>query len=191
MKVKIMASDLKRIVDGTKKFLSKNNYNKLMNHICLEVDITKGTIRATALDGHRVSVEYAKIVEGNESFTCYIKPNVPKISKKDIYAEIEVVGEKAYVTVGESITGYIQPQGTLLHSIKTLFEDLEKVSPIASIGVDAILLKEALESVDKQDKAYVKIDIRQPHQPIVITPTRQSKRDNVKIVLPVRLPSGE
>lgn len=184
MKVKLNAFDLKRIVDGTKKFISKYETNKLMTYIYLEVDAEKKEVKATALDGHRVSVEYAQAVEVDESFACYIRPNIPKISKSDLYAELELVNEKAYLTVGENITGYVQPEG-MYFNVNKLMDDLAKEPIVATIGVDATLLKEALDSIPKGYKPCVKIEIRQPKQPIVITPVRKGEEQNCKIVLPV------
>lgn len=189
MKVKLRTSDLKRLVDGTKKFLSKNDNNKLMNYIYLVVDADKKEIKATALDGHRISFEYAQVLEVDESFSCYIRPNIPKITKYDLTAELELVDKKAYVTVGESITGYVQPEGQYFNTDRMLMDDLKKTPVVAFVGVDVALLKDALDSIPKGYKQYVKIEFRQPHQPIVITPTKQGEKQNQKIVLPVHLSS--
>lgn len=186
MKVKLRASDLKRIVDGTKKFLAKDNWNKFMCYINLEIDADKREIKATALDGHRVSVEYAELVEVDESFKCYIMPNIPKISKNDLYAEIELVNGKAYVTVGESITGYVQPAGIKVYDVDKFITDTENETPKAYVGVDVQLLKEALESVSKQSR-YVKIEVREPNQTISIIPTAGSLKTSRKYVLPVNI----
>ncbi len=187
MKAKLRASDLKRIVDGTKKFLSKNNYNKLMCYIYLEVDAEKMEIKATALDGHRISVEYSRVVEVDESFKCYIKPNIPKITKHDLYAELELVDKKAYLEVGENITGYVQPEGMYYDSSKFI-KDIEKESIKACVGVNVQLFKEALESVAKESK-YIKIEVRNPNQAISIIPTEKSLNANRKYVLPVNIGS--
>lgn len=186
MKIKLRAADLKQLVDGTKKFVSRNSYNKLMTYIYLEIDAESMEIKATALDGHRVSVEYATLVEADESFKCYIKPNIPKISKSDLYAELELVEKKVYLTVGENITGYVQPEG-IYYDVKKLFEDLKETPVVASVGVRCSLLKDALDSVPKDCFSVVKIDVRQPSQPIVITSTRKESQRNFKIVLPVSI----
>lgn len=187
MKAKLRASDFKRLVEGTKKFISKNDINKLMNYIYLEVDAEKKEVKATALDGRRVSFEYAHVLDVDESFSCYIRPNIPKITKYDLNAELELVDKKAYVTVGESITGYVQPEGQYFNTDKMLMDDLNKTTVVAAVGVDVSLLKDALDSIPKGYKPYVKIELRQPHQPIVITPTKEGEKQNQKIVLPVHL----
>lgn len=188
MKVRLRATDLKRLVDGAKKFVSRNSYNKLMTYIYLEIDAENMEIKATALDGHRVSVEYATLVDADESFKCYIKPNIPKISKSDLYAELELVEKKVYLTVGENITGYVQPEGVFF-DVNKLFEDLKETPVVASVGVRCSLLKDALDSVPKEYLGAVKIDVRQPNQPIVITSTRKDMQRNCKIVLPVNIGS--
>ncbi len=186
MKAKLRASDLKRLVDGTKKFLSKNNHNKFMCYINLEIDAEKKEIKATALDGHRVSVEYAGIAEVDESFKCYIMPNIPRILKSDLWAEIELDDKKAYVTVGESITGYIQPDGTKIYDVDKFVTDTENKTAKAFVGVDVQLLKEALDSIARESR-YVKIELREPNQPISIIPTTESLNANRKYVLPVNI----
>ena len=59
MKAVIEANELKRIVDNTKRFVGVND--KRMEYIRLEIDAEKKMIRAIALDGYKLSVEYAKI----------------------------------------------------------------------------------------------------------------------------------
>ena len=160
-----------------------------MTYIYLVVDAEKKEVKATALDGYRISLEYAQVVEVDESFSCYIRPNIPKISKHDLYAELELANKKAYLTVGENITGYVQPEGIFFDADKYM-DDLKKVPALATVGVNATLLKEALDSIPKGYERYVKIEFRQPHQPIVITPARQSEEQNCKFVLPVNLASA-
>lgn len=189
MKAKLRACDLKNLIDGTKKFVGKCDSNKLMTYIYLVVDADKREIKATALDGHRISIEYAEVLDVDESFECYIRPNIPKISKYDLYAELELVDKKAYLTVGESITGYVQPEGQYFNADK-LIGDLKNVPAVSTIGVDANLLKDALDSIPKGCKRYVKIELRKPHQAIIITSTERGKEQNYKIVLPVLLSSG-
>ena len=59
MKAIIDAMEFKRLVDNTKKFISKYESHKLMTYIYLQVNAETKEIKATALDGHRLSVEYA------------------------------------------------------------------------------------------------------------------------------------
>ena len=68
-------------------------------------------IKATALDGHRVSIEYAKLAEAEKSFNCYIRPgDTQRLQDIDDYAELEIRKNRLYVQVGESIIGYVQPE---------------------------------------------------------------------------------
>ena len=111
MKAKICAGEFKRIIDNTKRFVGDGTLSELMRWTYLEIDAKEKVIRATALEGHRISIEYAELVEADESFTCYIRPTIPKITKRDNYAELEVSNSRLYVQVGESIMGYVQPEG--------------------------------------------------------------------------------
>lgn len=69
MKAIIDANELKRIVDNTKRFIGCNS--EKMNYIYIEIDAENNVIKATALDGNRISVEYAKIQSADQSFKCF------------------------------------------------------------------------------------------------------------------------
>lgn len=165
MKAVIDAQSLKDLVDKTKKFVSKNNYNMMMNYIHIVVDAEKREVRAEALDGHRFSVAYCKLKQGEESFECFITPEIPKVTKHDMYAEIELDGDKAFVTVGDCIRGYRQPQGK--------FYDLQQIikpenDPVVKVGFNAKLLAEALQSVKDHEstrnaaRLYIYSDSKAP-----------------------------
>jgi len=186
MKAVIDCIEFKRLVDNTKRFLSSNNYNALMNYIYLEIDAEAKKIKATALNGWMISVEYGTVKEADSSFTCFIKPNIPKITKRDRNVELELLGERCFVTVGENITGFIQPAGEY-YKVNDMISNATNTPAAASIYVDAKLLKKALESVEGGGlKSHVKIEIRDKTEPVIIRPTAKDLKDNVKLVLPVR-----
>ena len=188
MKAIIDALEFKRLVDNTKKFISKYESNKLMTYIYLQVNAETKEIKATAIDGHRISVEYAGVREVDESFNCYIKPVIPKIAKKDRYVELELVDKKAYITVNDNIMGYKQPDGVFFKTDK-MIQDLEAKEPTASIWVDPRLLKEALDSAIYGYNQPVKIEIRDKKDPILIK--RKKGWKDIKLVLPVNVPESE
>lgn len=193
MKAIIEASEFKRLVANTKKFISRYESNKLMGYIYLEVNADTKEIKATALDGHRVSVEYAMCAVAEESFSCYIKPAIPKITKHNHYVELELTDNKAYITVGDNIMGYKQPEGEYYKTDKMVSE-LEEKPPAAVIYADANLLKSALESVSglSDYKPVVKIEIRDKKDPIVIKKIRFSETTkDIKLVLPVNVTEKE
>lgn len=187
MKATINAIVFKNLVGNAKAFLRNDHINPMMSYILLEVNAEAGEIKATALDGHRVSVETAQIKEADESFRCFIRPNIPKITKHDSYVELELNDNKCFVTVSENITGFKQPKGEFF-DVKKIISDVESKEAKASIFVDASLLKEALNSVKTIEniKGYVKIEIRDKHEPIVIRYGKKANRNNLKLVLPVK-----
>lgn len=184
MRAIIDASEFKWLVDNTKKFTSKYHSNKLMPYIYIQVNAETGEIKATAVDGHRLSVEYATVTEVDESFNCYIKPVIPKIVKNDMFVELELVDKKAYITVNDNIMGYKQPEGEWLKTDKVI-QDTEAKEPIASVWVNPTLLKQALESAVYGFNQPVKIEIRDRKDPILIR--RKNGRKDIKIVLPVNV----
>lgn len=182
MKAIIDAIEFKRLVDNTKKFVSKYESNKLMLYIYLQVNAETKEVKATAIDGHRVSVEYTTAIEVDESFNCYIKPVIPKITKNDRCVELELVDKKAYITVKDNIMGYKQPEGEYF-KVDKMIQDIEAKEPTASIWVDPTLLKQALESASYGYGEAVKIEIRDKKDPILIK--RKKDRKDIKLVLPV------
>lgn len=188
MKAKIDAADFKRIIENTKRFVGPEWRGDKMPWIHLTVDGLSKTVKAMALDCHKVSIEYAYIVESDESFSCYIKPNIPKITRHNDYVDIEVSNNRLYVQVGESIMGYVQPEGEYFKVDKMLSELMETPKTL-TIGVDADILKDALASISKYGDAthIAKIDLRGPKEAIVIRSGARGKRENIKIVLPVNL----
>ena len=188
MKAIIEAMEFKRLIDNTKRFTSKNSTNKLMQYIYLEVNAETKEVKASAVDGHRISIEYTKAAKITEPFACYVKPVIPKITKRDKCVELELVDNKAYITVNDNIMGYKQPEGEFFKTEKFVSDYCTK--PVeASIYVDAKLLQEAIASTANSAiwKNAVKIEIRGRKDPVII----RSKGGNVKAVLPVRVEGEE
>lgn len=185
MKARIDAESFKNVIDNTKKF--RCTYRDMMRYIYLEINAETKELKATALDGHKVSVAYVPCMEVDESFKCFILPAIPKISKKDRYVELELVERRAFITVNQNIMGYIQPEGDFWNIDNLLKEAQNEATVTASIYVDAKLLKDALDSCKGNYKDWVKIEIRDKKDPIVIT-QRHSK--NVKLVLPINAGEG-
>lgn len=188
MKARISATDFKRIIENTKRFTGVEWAGQKYPWIYLQIDAEAKSISATALDGHRISVEFADIEEADESFSCYIKPNIPKIKKHDQYTDLEVSNNRLLVQVGESIMGYVQPEGEYFKIDKMMRELMEQPKAL-TIGVDANLLKDALASISNYgDRIPVaKIDLRGPKDAIVIRSGARGKRENLKIVLPLNM----
>lgn len=186
MKAIIDAKDLKELVDKTKRFVGDNYNNKMMRYIHIVVNADEQEVRAEAVDGHRFSVAYCRLKDGNESFECFITPDIPKITKSDMYAEIEINEDKAFVTVGDSIRGYRQPEGEFYDLSSMTKTDKE---PAIQIGFDTKLLAEALQSVkDKKSTHNVaRLYFYNPAAPVLI----RSNEKDIAGVLPVRISSEE
>lgn len=185
MKAIIEANELKRIVDNTKRFVGVND--KRMEYIRLEIDAEKKMIRAVALDGYKLSVEYAKIQDTDESFICYIKPVIPKITRSTEHAVIELSGDRVLIQADESIMGYVQPSFDYYDVDKLIKEEMEK-EIIRTIGVNAKYLKDALVSAkdSMRSRDIIKIDVRNPNEPLMMRSMGyDGLPENIKIILPV------
>lgn len=185
MKAIMEANELKRIVDNTKRFVGVND--KRMEYIRLEIDAEKKMIRAVALDGYKLSVEYAKIQDTDESFLCYIKPVIPKITRSTEHAVIELSGDRVLIQADESIMGYVQPSFDYYDVDKLIKEEMEK-EIIRTIGVNAKYLKDALVSAkdSMRSRDIIKIDVRNPNEPLMMRSMGyDGLPENIKIILPV------
>lgn len=186
MKVVMDAAVFKQLINNAKKFLGSNDR---MQYICLEFD--GGHVTATALDGYRVSRETAKVKEHTKAFKCFIKPNIPKITSNDINVTLELDNNRLLVTVGDNITGYVQPEITEFYNVEKIIENSKADEPKASVWVDPKLLKEALEScgVVGSYKSAVKLEISSDKRaPIKIWYGKRDAENNLKLVMPVNHP---
>lgn len=186
MKATIGAADFKRLINASKRYVRTDNIYKNMTYIRLE--ISGGLIKASALDGHKVSIEYAEAIH-DKAFTCYIKPNIPKITRKDIFVELELVENRLFVTVGDNIMGYVQPEITNFYDVDKEIERATAKEVTASIWIDAKLLKAALDGITEErgGKRVIKIEIRGKKDPVIIRTEefKFSGVENIKLVLPV------
>lgn len=184
MKAVIDAQSLKDLVDKTKRFVSKNFYNEMTRYIHIVVDAEKREVRAEAVDGHRFSVAYCKLTQGEESFECFITPDIPRVTKYDISAEIELDGDRAFVTVGDSIRGYRQPKGTFCN-LRQIIKPVDDAT--LKIGFNAKLLAEALQSVKDHESTYnaARIYVYDDKQPMII----RSNEKDIAGVLPLHIDS--
>lgn len=182
MKAVIDAQSLKDLVDKTKRFVSKNFNNEMMRYIHIVVDAEKREVRAEAVDEYRFSVAYRNLVQGEESFECFITPDIPKVTKHDISAEIELDGDRAFITVGDSIRGYRQPKSTF-YDLRQFIKPVDDAT--VKIGFDAKLLAEALQSVKDHTSTHnaARIYIYDDKQPMII----RSNEKDIAGVLPMHI----
>lgn len=188
LKATIQADVFKTLIKNAEKFLRKDSSNKMMNYIFLEINAETMEMTAKAVDGHRVSKEKTRLKEADCSFTCFIKPNIPKITRYDLDATVELINGKCFVQVSESIVGYVQPEGEYIN-LEKIINETEQKEVKAHVFVDANLLKEALASVEVKGntRQYVKLEIRDKNDPVIVRYGLGHLKDNVKLVLPVRV----
>ncbi|WP_394911966.1 hypothetical protein [uncultured Robinsoniella sp.] len=182
MKAIVNEREFKRIIDNTKRFICPSVHTSIMmEYIRLKIDIEAGEIEATALDNYRIADEYAELIQADGSFTCYIKPNIPKLTGID-RVEIELSGDRAYVVAGDSIAGYLQPAKEYPNADAFLKKELERKSK-AHVYVNAKYLLDAIQQIpahERIQKPVISLDVAGPQEPIII---RHGKK-NVKLVLP-------
>ena len=189
MRAIIDAADFKRVINNTKKFTKTFSGHKVMEYIYLEIDAEAKVLKASAVDGHKISIEYAKLIEADESFKCFIKPNIPKITKNDIATELELIDGRLLVTVGENITGYVQPD-IQYFKVDELLKKNKPEDIVTSIYFNPKLLIEALQSVKVDGLSdRVRLDIpKNSSHPVLIRPAIRAdvvEKNNLKLVLPV------
>ena len=98
-RVEINELQFKRLIDGVKRCVTKDNYRPIFQYI--QIKVKTDTITAYALDGYRAGrVEIENTCPIDEDFTCLIKPFTVKVSKLGINpVVIEQAGEKTFVEV--------------------------------------------------------------------------------------------
>lgn len=178
------AKDFKMMVDNTKRFIAKDSVNGTMGYIRLEIDKRKGEITATAVDGYKVARECAEILQADVTFSCYIKPNIPKLTGIE-YVEIETDGNRAYVIAGDNIVGYRQPDGEFPAASKYIEDALANESQ-AHVWINAKYLLDALQQIPigpRSGRPIIRLDILNATAPVIIRHGEQ----NVKLVLPVSI----
>ena len=178
MKAIIEAKEYKRLIENTKKFTTPYGAEK-MQYIHLR--FIDGEVRAAALDGYRISVEYATYTGDN--FNCYVKTNMPKITGvKNI--TVELVDNKVLITANDDLIGCKQPEGEY-YDIDKFIDDYSAKPEIGVIGANSQFLIDALSAIKGQsikDKC-AKLEIRGEMDPIII----RSGEKNIKLILPVNI----
>ena len=190
MRLAIMDTDaFNTIIAAVNGAVSASVHRPMYKNIRLEFRKKNKEVTAIATDGFRLFVEHATCYEVEEDFDCYIKPSVhlprgnsmrlelKERDKMESVVEIECLG---------CIFGFVQPVGEFL--------DWEKVlpnEPTFRIGVNAEYLLSALQaakaSVGGTFKQPAIQEFRGPIAPITI----KTNREDVKMVLPVRIKEAD
>lgn len=189
MKAILDAKEFKRLIDNTKKFTRwEDANNKLMQYIHVVVDAKSMEIKAEALDGFRISIEYGKLMEADESFSCFISPKIPVIVKGARHAELELVDKKLLIRLGEFIVGCVQPEGEYFRVDEELAK-MQKSEPVRTIGLNASYLEDAMKAAKNTEdwQPVVEMDVREPNQPVIIRSGKRQGKQNIKVVLAVKI----
>ena len=179
-KASMTTSAFNRLIDATKAFCSKTNRNHCYLFIRLEFHAETNEVVAVAVDGFRLSAEYA-CANSEEDFFIYVRSNI-KLPGNSV-VDFELVDGEAIIRCNGFIFGYKQPDDKFL--------DWGKVIPTSDVQYkiafngDYLLsaLQAAKASVGKSFKTHVVLEFRSPLDPIVI---RTNEKD-VKMVLPIRI----
>ncbi|MDF2804432.1 MAG: hypothetical protein K0S61_4337 [Anaerocolumna sp.] len=186
MVARICAKELKRVIQALKPFTSGGTYNKLMQYIHFKVNSQEKEVKFEALDGHRIAVEYLPC-EADEDFKGYIMPvNIGKI--RDDYCEIELQGDKSYLTVDDIRYRFIQPEGTWYNTDK-IWKDFQKKEP-QIVGMNTELLREALkyQETANSGRTNAQLEFRGEREAVIIRNCNDGR--NMRAILPITLPRG-
>lgn len=178
-KATMVSTDFNRIISAVKKFADTST-NRIYRFVRLEFSATDSRVTAVAVDGFRVSVEHAMCSDCDEDF-CYVYKDIK--FPKDLPISFDLCDGECAVKCGGMAFVYEQPDG--------IFLDWQKVipnkEPTFRIGFNANYLLDALQSakvsVGGVFKNPVVLEFTSPLEPVVI----RTNKDDVKIVLPIRL----
>lgn len=185
MKAIINTREFNRIIAATKAFVDVHGERPLYRFIKLNFSAKNKRVTAIALDGFRMAVENAALDECDEDFIAYIGSNIKLPSRKDVYAHIELQGNRLIVECEGLIYGCIQP------TIEVSF-DWRKVVPKGDarykIAFNGDLLLSALQaakvSCGGKYQQHITLEFRSPLEPIIL----RTNEEDIKLVLPMRTP---
>lgn len=188
MKAQISTSSLKRLIQATYKIVDRSETRPAYSYIRLEFSKEFSLVTAITLNGYEMSVEHATC-EVDEDFTAYIKATISP-AHKDSNAIIELRENTCYININGFIIGYQQPSGEFF-DWKTSLDDNTKTPVNFRIGFNGNFLLTALQaakaSVGNVFRQPVVLEFRGPLSPLLI----KTNKDDVKMVLPVRLKSDD
>ena len=183
MKATISTREFNRLIAATKAFVDVHGARPLYKLIKLEFSAKNQRVTAIALDGFRMAVENAALAECDEDFIAYIGSNIKLPSRKDVYAQIELQGNRLIVDCEGYIFGSVQP------AIEGF--DWKKVVPRSDvrykIAFNGDLLLSALQaakvSCGGKYSQHITLEFRGPLEPIVL----RTNKEDIKLILPMRI----
>ena len=186
MKAVVDQKEFKRVVKALKPFTRVDQ--EKMQYIYMEVDSETQEIRAEALDGHRIAVEYIKC-QADESFTAYIKPITFMKSGWD-KVEISKYGNIVVIDMTDYFIRVKQPEGEW-YQTKKMISDSEEETAVLKVGVNADFLIDALKDIKRNNgsRSMTIIECRSRKSPIFIRDEKD--RRNLRLVLPMTFTDKE
>lgn len=183
MKATINTREFNRLIAATKAFVDVHGRRPLFKLIKLEFSAKNKRVTAVALDGFRMAVENAALAECDEDFIAYIGGNIKLPSRKDVYAQIELQGNRLIVDCEGLIYGCVQP------AIEGF--DWGKVLPRSDarykIAFNGDLLLSALRaakiSCGGKYSQYITLEIRGASEPIIL----RTNEEDIKLIMPIRI----
>lgn len=188
MKAFLQTEDFKRLINSTKKFISKDENRPILQYIRLDFEASLNTIKAVALDGYHMAVERANCLEIDESFSVYIKPYLP-VGVKSQITKIEVIGSNCLIDMDGRIIGYRQIEGDPFNDSQVI-SGAEENPILFKIAVNPQYLMDALQSSKVSGGDFkqepVIIEYRGDIKPLFLN-TKNGKR----MILPCRITEQE
>jgi DNA polymerase III sliding clamp (beta) subunit (PCNA family) len=172
---------LKKLIQSTGKFISKDENRPQLHYIRLEFNKESNTVKAVALDGYKVSIQTEKCISVNEDFVAYIKPYLPPYASNQ-YAEIELKNEHCFITISDRLIGYKQDISNVIYN--SIMQKLNELTEVThELYVNADYLADALKSIskDKSGRRIVKMQLRGG-----IGPVSLETENGIRYVLPCR-----
>lgn len=186
MKALIDGKSFNKLIESTKRFVAKSHRNQALEYIKLEFNKETCSVTAAAIDGYRMSIEHNICLEVDEDFSILVKPTVTKCPKREKFAKIEKLDDRAYIEFGDTITGFHQVKGEFYDYTKA-YADMTANEVTYKIGFNGDLLIDALlsakASVGGTLREAVILEFRSPHEPIIL----KTGNENIKVVLPMRI----
>lgn len=192
-RVEINEIIFKKLIDGVKHCVSKDNSRPILQYI--QVKVKTDTITAYALDGYRAGrVEIKNTCPIDEEFTCLIKPFTVKTSKNGINPV--VIGQSDKKTFVEVMTEY----GVLRYGFDIPngeFFDIEKVYAAArphdrELGIQPRYIIDAMKSLNGIQHCYdisaVVLESKENNKQAFIIRAKNEYVLNEQLILPVRMP---
>lgn len=196
-RVEINEIIFKKLIDGVKHCVSKDDSRPILQYI--QIKVKTDTITAYALDGYRAGrVEIKNTCPIDEEFTCFIKPFTVKTSKNGINpVVIEQSDKKTFVEVmteyGVLRYGFDIPNGE--------FFDIEKVYAAArphdrELGLSPRYVIDAMKALNGiclfgGGKSYAVFDSKENNQEAFIIRAKNENITNEQLILPIRISKDE